>query len=85
LGGLYCDLADVVALGAGQLGGRSDFDQLLIAALDRTIALEQMITLPKLSPMTWTSIWRGLTTHFSMNTSGLPNALWLRKLRDHNS
>ncbi len=42
LGGAHRQLADVLPLRLGELGRGRDFDQLLVAALDRAVALEQM-------------------------------------------
>jgi hypothetical protein len=50
----------------GHAGRRRLLDHLLVAALHRAVALEQIDALPWLSAKTWISTWRGRVRYFSM-------------------
>jgi hypothetical protein len=53
-------------------GRRRFLDHLLVAALERAIALEQVDDVAVLSPNTCTSMWRGERTYFSIRTRSSP-------------
>ncbi len=54
--------ADILAQCVGEARCRRFLDQLLVAALDRAIALAEMDDVPSPSPSTCTSTWRPVRT-----------------------
>jgi hypothetical protein len=62
---LQAQLADLGALGLGQVGGGGAFDDLLVAALDRAVALVEVVDGAVLSPRICTSTWRARSIIFS--------------------
>jgi hypothetical protein len=64
LGRLHGRVAHGGAVGFRHAGRRRFLDHLLVAALQRAVALEQMDGVAVLSPKTCTSMWRGLSRIF---------------------
>jgi hypothetical protein len=63
---LHGDLAHLRGRLGAHARARGLLDDLLVAALDRAVALEEVDHVAVRSPSTWISTWRGRTMAFSM-------------------
>ena len=75
LGGEHAKLAHVCALLIRELGRGRDFNQLLVAPLDRAVAFEQMDDVAVLVAQHLYLDVARVDDRLSMNTSALPKAL----------